>query len=291
MRNLHQEVTDRIVAELERGTLPWVQPWSRTPGLNWPCNAVSGRPYSGVNVVLLWLTRNMGWPTPRLLTFKQASEAGCHVRKGERGTRVCFTKDLTFAADTDNEGDERHVRTLKQYVVFNVAQCDDLPEKIIRPPAGQHRDGRNLTIEEFVIAIGVDIGEGFDRAGYSFEGDHIVLPPFATFKSATDYYASLFHEVGHWVGHKSRLNRDLGERFNVPDQRYAAEELIAELTNAFLCAEFDLDGYSTHAAYIALWIKLLKEDSKAIFTAASKASEAIAYLRDLVLAAPAQAAE
>lgn len=292
MRDLHQEVTDRIIAELESGTTPWIQPWSQTPGLNWPCNAITDRPYSGVNVMLLWLTRNKGWPTPRFLTFKQALEVDGHVRKGEHGTRIYFVKDWT-PKDIEAEDDEteRHIRFLRHYTVFNVAQCEDLPEKVLRPPASQHGDMRDLTIEEFVTTIGVDMCTGDDRCAYSLEGDFITLPPFATFKSAVHYYASLFHELIHWTGHPSRLNRDLVGRFSSHRQRYAAEELIAELGNAFLCAEFSVGGYSNHASYIASWIQLLKEDPKAIFTCASRAQAAVDYLRDLVLRQPAEAAE
>jgi antirestriction protein ArdC len=145
----HQEVTDAIVAALKAGAPPWIQPWASTPGLNVPCNAVTGRPYSGVNTLLLWLTRNKGWLRPRFLTFHQALEAGGHVCKGEHGTRIYFVKDLTLKeADAEGDDAERHVRMLKRYVVFNISQCDDLPAKIASPPPPKprHHDARDLTM-------------------------------------------------------------------------------------------------------------------------------------------------
>jgi antirestriction protein ArdC len=235
MQNPHQEVTDRIVAALETGVPPWTMPWSLTPGQNIPCNAVTGRAYSGVNVLLLWLAHSNGWPTPRFLTFKQAIEAGGHVRKGEHGARIYFVKDLTFKEVNANSDDgERHVRMLKQYVVFNVAQCDDLPASITNPPPPKprHHDARDPVIEEFLTATGAQI-RGANKAAYIVTADRIEMPPFAAFDSGATYYAAIFHELGHWTGAKHRLDRDLSNRFQ-PKHQHAAEELVAELTSAFL---------------------------------------------------------
>src|SRR5215831_3664229 len=161
MRNLHQEVTDQILAALAAGTPPWIKPWSLTPGLNVPCNAISGRAYHGVNVLLLWLARDRGWPQPRFLTFKQAIDAGGHVRKGEHGHRVVLVGNLIGKKETesDENGADERVRFLKQFTVFNVAQCDDLPAEIASPPppAPRHHDARNLTIEEFLAVTGASI--------------------------------------------------------------------------------------------------------------------------------------
>ena len=224
MRNLHQEVTDRIVAELEAGAPPWVQPWSQTPGLNRPCNAVTGRPYSGVNVLLLWLARSNGWPTPRFLTFNQACDAGGHVRKGEHGMPVYFVGDTRLKKpEASDEDDERRVRFLKRYTVFNIAQCEELPDRITRPPQPQHHDLRDLTVDEFITTLGADICEADGIPAYIPAGDYIRMPPFAAFKSAVCYYETLFHETIHWTGHRSRLDRDLAKRFDRPHQRYAAE--------------------------------------------------------------------
>jgi antirestriction protein ArdC len=292
MHNLYQEVTDQIVAELEAGALPWAKPWSQTPGANVPCNAVTNRAYSGINVLLLWTTRANGWAMPRFLTFKQATEAGGHVRKGEHGVAVYFVKDLLFK-DAEADEDGRRVRMLKRYVVFNVAQCDGLPDKIINPPAPKIRnhDAPDPLIEEFLTTTGADIREHLSRAIYDGKDDFIALPARGVFTSIAAFYNTAFHELVHWTGHRSRLDRKLDDRFPDPATRYAAEELIAELGAAFLCAEFSIDGDMRAAGYIASWIKLLKHDNKAIFTAASRAQAAVDFLRRLILAEPAQAAE
>jgi antirestriction protein ArdC len=292
MRNLRHEVTLRILTELEAGVLPWRKPWSATPGFNTPCNAVTRREYNGVNRILL-LMRSKRWPMPRFLTFKQALELGGHVRKGEHGTKIYFVKDLKFAEQIvgEDEPDVRAVHLLREYTVFNVAQCDDLPAKVVEPPTPKprHGDARNPDIEEFLTATGTIIREEGNRAASIPSLDVIIMPPFASFDSASAYYGTLFHELAHWTGHKSRLDRNLEQRFN--KAHHVAEELIAELTAAFLCAEFSIDGDPGLPAYIGSYITLLEGDDKAFFTCCSKAQAALNFLRDLVLREPAQAAE
>src|SRR5262245_5062287 len=129
-RDLYSEVSARIIAELEAGAAPWIKPWSATPGTNTPCNAVTNRPYSGCNVVLLWMARAAGYRTPRFLTFKQALELGGHVRKGEHGTKVYFVKQLEVRDDADDGASTRLVPMLREYTVFNVAQCEGLPDHV-----------------------------------------------------------------------------------------------------------------------------------------------------------------
>src|ERR1700730_12312075 len=129
-RDLYADVSARILAELEKGALPWVKPWSATPGQNVPCNAVSNRPYSGCNVILLWLARNRGWATPRFLTFKQAIEAGGNVRKGEHGTKGYFVKQLQIKDGDGEEPNTRLIPMLREYTVFNVDQCEILPDRV-----------------------------------------------------------------------------------------------------------------------------------------------------------------
>jgi antirestriction protein ArdC len=282
MRDIYKTITDQIITELKNGVRPWVQPWSQTPGLNIPANAVSGRPYSGVNTLLLWTARRHGWPQPRFLTFKQALEAGGHVRKGEHGQHVVFVKDL-HVREPDEE-DPRIVRMLKTYTVFNIAQCDELPARLMAPPRGFNSDQRDVLIDEFITATGAKIREEafLNVAAYIHSYDVIALPAFASFRGRAEYCATLFHELIHWTGHPSRLDRQLGARFGL--QSKAAEELIAELGAAFLCAEFSIDGFIPHAAYIEDYLTLLEDDPKAIFTAASKAQAAIDFLRQQILA-------
>jgi antirestriction protein ArdC len=288
MRDIYKTVTDQIVAELKAGVRPWIQPWSQTPGLNVPCNAVSGRAYSGVNTLLLWTARHHGWPQPRFLTFKQALEAGGHVRKGEHGQHVVFVKDLHVREP--EEEDPRIVRMLRTYTVFNIAQCDGLPDSLTALPKGFNPDQRDMLVDEFIAATGAKISENTFKnvAAYIHAEDAIIMPAFGSFRGRVEYAATLFHELVHWTGHSSRLDRQLGARFGLKSK--AAEELIAELGAAFLCAEFSIDGFIPHAAYIEDYLTLLKDDPKAIFTAASKAQAAVDFLRQQILAEPSRVA-
>ena len=286
-RDLYADVSARIVAELQKGAAPWVKPWSATPGANTPCNAVSNRPYSGCNVVLLWMAQAAGYRTPRFLTFRQALELGGNVRKGERGTKVYFVKQLQVQdRDADDNSATRPVPMMREYTVFNVEQCDGLPDSVAmgKPMRFRNPDTRDELADEFLRSTGADIREGHGEAYYVPSRDFISMPAFAGFKGADHFYNVAFHELTHWTGHKSRLDRDLKNRFG--SQSYAAEELVAELGAAFLCAEFGFDGDVRSAAYIASWIELLKADKRAFFTACSQASKAADYLRGLALAEP-----
>jgi antirestriction protein ArdC len=237
--DLYASVTARIVAELEQGAAPWIKPWSATAGANTPCNAVSNRPYSGCNVILLWMAQAAGYRTPRFLTFKQALELGGNVRKGEHGTKVYFVKQLQVRdQDADHETATRLVPMLREYTVFNVDQCDNLPDSIItgKPMRVRNREARDELADAFLRSTGADIREGHAEAYYVPSRDFISMPAFEAFKGADQFYNVAFHELVH----RSRLDRDLQNRFG--SKSYAAEELIAELGAAFLCAEFGFDG-------------------------------------------------
>jgi antirestriction protein ArdC len=289
--DLYAEVSARIVAELERGAAPWIKPWSATPGANTPCNAVSNRPYSGCNVVLLWMAQAAGYRTPRFLTFKQALELGGNVRKGERGTKVFFVKQLQVRdKGADDESTTRLVPMLREYTVFNLGQCENLPESVTtgKPIRVRNPDTRDELADAFLHSTGADIREGHGEAFYVPSRDFISMPAFEAFRGADHFYNVAFHELSHWTAHKSRLDRDLKNRFG--SRNYAAEELIAELGAAFLCAEFGFDGDVRNAGYISNWIDLLKADKRAFFTACSQASKAAGYLRGLALTEPAERA-
>jgi antirestriction protein ArdC len=289
-RDLYAEVSARIVAELEAGAAPWVKPWSATPGANTPCNAISNRPYSGSNVVLLWMAQ-AGYRTPRFLTFKQALELGGNVRKGERGTKVFFVKQLQVRDQGANENSStRLIPIMRGYTVFNVDQCENLPDSVIAgaPMRVHNPDTRDELADDFLHSTGADIREGHGEAFYVPSHDFISMPAFAGFKGADHFYNVAFHELGHWSGHKSRLDRDLTNRFG--SRSYAAEELIAEMAAAFLCSEFGFDGDLRSAGYIANWIDLLRADKRTFFTACSQASKVADYLRGLALAGPAERA-
>lgn len=289
-RDLYQQVTDKIVAQIEAGALPWVKGWS-TSGSMIPMNAVSERPYSGINVLLYWASLECGWSRPRFLTYKQATEAGGHVRKGEHGMRVYYFKQLEVK-DRDNVDETRKIPMLREYTVFNVAQCDGLPDSLVTGEVSRPRSiGERLGLaDEFITSTGADFREGAGAPCYIPSKDFITVPAFTEFHDTPEFYAAAFHELAHWTGHKSRLDRDLKIRFD--KDAYALEELVAELTAAFLCAEFGLDNaHANQAAYLDGWLKILKANNRAIFTAASKAQKAADYLRGLAIAAPiAQAA-
>ena len=287
----YEAVTARILAELENGAAPWVKPWSATPGRNIPFNAATGNAYSGGNVVLLWMAQaSCGFTSPQWLTFKQALDLGGNVRKGEKSVatviKVLQLKGKPKEGDTSEDG--KTFTTIKAYAVFNVAQCDGLPDRVMNPEPAKprHADERDATIDEFIAATGCDFRAdvGGNQACYVPSRDFIAMPAFEAFNSAASYYATAFHEMGHWTGHASRLDRQFGKRFG--DQAYAAEELVAELTAAFLCAEFSVDGELRHAGYIEHWAKLVRSDPRAFFTAASAAQKAADYMRGAVLAEP-----
>jgi antirestriction protein ArdC len=236
------------------------------------------------------MAANAGYQTPHYLTFKQALDLGGNVRRGEHGTKVYFVKQLQVADRNGEEGETRIVPMMREYTVFNVDQCENLPDSINtgKPMRVRNSDTRDGFTDDFLRSTGADIREGHGEAFYVPSHDFISMPAFDAFKAANHFYNVTFHELTHWTAHKSRLDRDLKNRFG--SRNYAAEELIAELGAAFLCAEFGIDGDVRNAGYIASWIELLKADKRAFFTACSKASKAADYLRGLALAEPAEIA-
>ena len=289
MNKIYTDIADRILSMLEAGDLPWNKPWSSIGGNGMPRNAVTKRAYSGVNVILLWAkAMASGYASQQWLTYKQAVELGGNVRKGEKGTHICFVS--SFEKKTD-AGETERVPFLKSYTVFAVEQCDGLnlpaaPVVTVNP--GQ----RDADCDAFIAATGADIRHGSGEACYMRKLDCIMLPDFAAFASSNGYYATALHEIVHWTGAPHRLDRTKGKVFG--DIAYAAEELVAELGSAFLCAEFGYDTVTQSAAYIQSWIKMLKDDPRAFITAASAASKATEYLRGLALAeapAPVEIAE
>jgi antirestriction protein ArdC len=280
--SLYEEVTARIIAELEQGRFPWVQPWSNSaasPGL--PRNATTGRAYSGVNVLILWRAVIAGaYPNQGWLTFRQALAAGGCVRRGEQGVTVCYADRFTPEAEKQRSAEQgdaaRAIPFLKRFVVFNVAQCDGLPEQYSAdaPPLPE----RELVpiAENLISATGADFRIGGARAYYDVAGDFVQVPPQPAFKHQIDFYRTACHELAHWSGHASRLARSFGARFG--NSAYAREELCAELTSAYLCAALGIVPTVRHADYLGSWLAVLREDSRAIFKAASQASKAADYL-------------
>lgn len=289
--NIHESITNKIVKQIEAGTLPWKKPWgSSTPSMVRPLRS-NGTPYKGINTVILWATAmEFGYNSPHWMTFNQVKALGGHVKKGEKASEVVFFKTLELE-DEENDDKKRRVPMLNTYKVFNTDQAEGLPEKYVSlKPAtidvpGLPDSDRILTADIWVDRVGADIKIGGDRAYFSPASDHVQMPEFSRFHSADDYYATIFHELTHWSGAKSRLNRDLNNRFG--SHAYAAEELVAELGAAFLCSDLNITDTDTvrddHASYLDSWLKVMKADSKAIFTAAAKAEQACKFLQDKAL--------
>jgi antirestriction protein ArdC len=281
--SLYDEVTARIVSELEAGRLPWVQPWGANggsgPGL--PRNALTTRSYSGVNVLILWgAVIAHGWPSQSWLTYGQAQSAGGCVRKGERGVTVVYADRFTPEAEKERAsregGDPKAVPFLKRFTVFNVAQCEGLRAGLASDPAPLPEREIVPVAEEVIAASGVDFRIGGTRAFYVPAHDFVQVPPQPAFFEQVNYYRTCLHELTHATGHAKRLNRDLTNGFGSKD--YAREELIAEMGSAFLCAALGIMPTVRHADYIGSWLEVLREDNRAIFRAASAATKAADWL-------------
>ncbi|WP_144224690.1 ArdC family protein [Mesorhizobium amorphae] len=280
--SLYSEITDRIIADLERGCVPWVKPWGRAKAaIGLPTNAVTGRGYSGINILILWgAVIDRAYSSQNWLTFRQALALGGSVRKGEHGTTIVHAdrfipKDEKERAKTDNI-EPQAIPYLKRFIVFNVAQCDGLPEYITG--GGEALPEREIVphAEALIRETGADIRIGGDSAFYMPRADFIQLPPQPAFFEQINYYRTCFHELGHWTGHPTRLGRDMSGLFG--SKAYAREELIAELTAAFVCSSLGIEPTVRHADYIGSWLTVLREDNRAIFRAASLASKAADFL-------------
>ena len=228
----HSRITDRILAELEQGTRPWIKPWSggnmAASGQPRPLRA-TGQPYRGINVLLLWMeAQASGFVSPSWMTYKQAQALGAQVRKGERGATVVYYGDSSRTVHDETSGEEREraFRFLKSYTVFNVAQIDGLPEQFHIVPEPAPEVERIEAAESFFARIPAIVNHGGDKAYYMPSADRIQLPPFAAFHDAHGYYATRGHETCHWTRHKSRLDRSFG-REKWGDEGYAREELVA----------------------------------------------------------------
>jgi antirestriction protein ArdC len=282
--SLYSEITDMIISELEAGRAPWVQPWGTAAAkapLAMPKNAATHRRYSGINVLILWgAVIEYGYSGQSWLTFRQALSLDGHVRKGERGTTVVYADRFTpederrRAAETGDEA--QAIPFLKRFTVFNIAQCEGLPEEImsVAPPVET-----NLVLpqaEALIRSTGVDFRLGGDRAFYDPRHDFVQVPPPQAYFEPINWHRTALHEVGHASGHPSRLNRDLTGSFG--SKKYAFEELIAEISAAYLCASLGIAPTVRHADYIGSWLEVLREDDRAIVRAASAASKAADYL-------------
>lgn len=279
--SLYAEVTQRVIAELEAGRLPWVQPWDNSKAATGlPSNAGTGRHYSGVNVLILWAALSeKGYGTQRWLTYRQAQGLGGQVRRGEQGTTICYS-DRFIPQDEQAKADERgreakRVAFLRRHTVFNVEQCVGLPLEWTTDRNPVEIEPMIPRARYLIAATGALFFIGGDTAFYAPEPDIIHVPPPSVFHDNVDWYRTVFHELGHWTGHRSRLDR---LRNVTVAPAYAREELCAELASAFLCAELGIAPTVRHADYIGAWLAVLHEDYRALFRAASRASKAADYI-------------
>jgi antirestriction protein ArdC len=282
--NLYQEITDKIIAELKAGRVPWVQPWGNTAAtapLGMPKNAATDRRYSGINVIILWTAViERGFSGQNWLTFRQALGLGGHVRKGEKGTTVVYADRFIPDGErrrAEEDGDEpQAIPFLQRFTVFNTDQCEDLPEELVSPPT----PGPDRLIlpqaEALIAATGADFRVGGDRAFYSPGQDFIQVPRPESFFEPINWHRTALHELGHWTGAAHRLNRDLSGNFG--SSPYGREELCAEIASAFVCASLGIVPTVRHADYLGAWLDILREDNRAVIRAASAASKAAEYL-------------
>lgn len=285
-KDVYARITDKIIAELEKGERPWLKPWNAEHAagkITRPLRS-NGIPYSGVNVLTLWMDAvEKGYTAPIWMTFRQAQELGGHVKKGEKGSLVVYANTITKTEHNDETGEdvEQKIPFMKGYTVFNVEQIANLPAHYYATAeAPQLEQAQRLDhIEQFFKNTGADIRHGGNRAFYTVTTDFVQMPPFEFFKDPESYYATLSHECTHWTRHPSRLDRDFGRK-KWGDEGYAMEELVAEMGSAFLAADlgFIPEVLQDHAAYIGSWLKVLKDDKRAIFTAAAHAQRAAEFL-------------
>ena len=282
--SLYDDITDKIIAELEAGRAPWVQPWGSAAAkapLAMPRNAATGRHYSGINVLILWgAVIQHGFPGQSWLTFRQALSLGGNVRKGEHGTTVVYADRFTPEDEKrrarETGEDAAAIPFLKRFTVFNAAQCDGLPDDIAAiappPPPGLIEP----RVEALIEATGIDFRIGGDRAFYVPAHDYVQVPPPQAYFEPINWHRTALHELGHASGHASRLGRDLTGGFGT--KKYAFEELVAEINAAFCCASLGIVPTVRHADYIGAWLEVLREDNRAIVRAASQASKAADWL-------------
>jgi len=307
--DLHARITQTIVAAIEAGAKgdEFEMPWHR-PGTAFdvPRNVLTGKPYHGINVLSLWIDADeKKFTRQRWATFKQWEQMNCHVRKGEKGSLIVKYGTWTpnaatpkgspgnAAANADNDGGDSAERLYARPAwVFNAAQVDGAETEADSPRPDLTT--RLEAVDRFIAATGASIGHGGTRAFYRRPpADLIMMPPRNLFTGTStstpteSYYATQLHELSHWTGAEHRLNRSFGKRFG--DHDYALEELCAELSAAYLCAELSISNAPRldHARYLENWLAALKADTRAIFAAASAASRASQFLIALQPAASA----
>lgn len=275
-RQLEREITGRIIEELKEGVAPWVRPWDPRGAI--PRNRCTGRPYTGGNIIRLWDAATVhGYASSEWMTFVQARKRGGHVRAGERATKI-LAFGLRSVQVTNESGEEsEQLRPFGRWCsLFNLEQVDGVDPK----PVPERSEFQSIDeVDRFLVDVGADCRHGGDRACYSPTGDFIRLPRPADFTDPASYYAVSLHEHAHWTGHSSRLCRGIEQLSGMNDPEYAREELVAELSAAFLCGEFGIAGALQHPEYLGPWVDLLSADPSVLIQAATKASKAVEFLK------------
>ena len=277
--NIAQIITDGIIEQLEAGVAPWVKPWKTNPADGAPHNPASGTYYRGVNFFWLSMLQSSGkyGTSSNWLTYKQAQALGAQVQKGAKGVQVVFYKPLSIQDKAS--GESKIIPMVKTYTVFNADMIEGLPVDDVEvtpetiPEFQSHEE-----CEAFIASSGADIRHGGNSAYYSPLLDYIQMPNREDFNTPADYYATALHELSHWTGAKHRIDRDFSKSKRFGDSAYAFEELVAELGAAMLCAHCKVDGKLQHASYIQSWLKVLRDDSRAILKAGAEAQKVLDYL-------------
>lgn len=272
-RDIYQEVTNTIIAKLEEGVAPWAKSWSGG-GFTLPRRS-TGQHYRGINVMLLLSTGQTG---EHWFTYRQAQAVGGQVPEGEKGTQVIYFKQLSVK-DKDS-GEDRTIPLIRSYKVFNQNQIDGLPARFDPAPVEAiNPDERQPAIEAYIAATGAKITHGGDRAFYAPAEDRTQLPLWEFFQDGVAYYGTALHELIHWTGHKTRLDR-LAQRDSTS---YATEELVAELGACYLGASLGIETEvrEDHVSYLQGWLSIMKADKKAIFKASTAAQASVTYLNNL----------
>ncbi|MCB9924311.1 MAG: DUF1738 domain-containing protein [Planctomycetaceae bacterium] len=285
--DIYTRVTDAIIRQLEEGVRPWLKPWNAEHAAGRITRPLrhNEEPYHGINILMLWASaEDAGFACPIWLTFQQAKQLGGHVRKGEQGAPVVYASSFTKTEEDESGEDvKREIPFLKQYTVFNAEQCEGLPEHFYRLKESPNNDIEAIeAADNFVKRTQAEVRIGGNQACYVSSGDYIRVPRIEAFRDAESHASTLTHELIHWTKHESRLARDMGRK-KWGDEGYAMEELVAEMGAAFLCADLQLtpEVRADHVDYIGSWLKVLKNDKQAVFTAASLASKAVDYLHQL----------
>ncbi|MDE0518168.1 MAG: zincin-like metallopeptidase domain-containing protein [Bdellovibrionales bacterium] len=275
-KDIYQEITNQIISDLEKGLPVWEKPWEKG-FMGFPVNVFSKSFYSGVNTLILWLRQSqIGFETSQWITFLQVKKLGGKVKKREKATPIVFYKKLLITDEKTEE--EKTIPILKTHAVFNLSQTKGLEHLIKKSSSKEDPHFQDVEkAEELIKKSKADISFApIDRACYLPIDDKILMPKKEQFKTGERFYSTMFHELSHWTGHKSRLDRAMGGKKG--SKTYAFEELVAEISASFICCHLGFEYSTQHSAYVKDWLEVLKEDKKAIFKASSKAQKATEFI-------------